>query len=865
MTLLERDAELAEISDVLRMAAGTGVDRARSSVVLVAGEAGIGKSALLRAAAATAQEIGTDVWWGACDALSTPRTLGPLVDIAELEGVGELVASGDLYSRLAGLLRRLRDRDRPVLLVIEDAHWADAATRDALTYLGRRINDTKAVLAVSFRDDEVGPQHPLRPVLGQLVAQGATRLELQGLSPTAVSALVGDRRDAAAVHRVTKGNPFYVTELAATDGDLPVTVADAVLARAFDLPQQSRAPLDVASLLPDGAELDLLREVASADSSAIDRLLHRGLLVEGAGGRLMFRHEIARLAIRDAVPGGIAQDMHARILAWLRRRPTADPARVMHHAVAAGDAAAVREFAPIAAARASAAGSHREAAEHWETLLAQVPDLEPRHRAETLQSLADELATWAGDVRTAEVRRQALAVWEEVGDTAKIGTLRGLIALRRNSADGLAEAEAAVAYCEAHAVGAPLALARAALAFDHMLARRNLEAVEIAEQAVAEAETVGDSPALGMALNALGSAMFFIDPDRALGPLSRSYEIGISAGDDHIAARAMLNIGSAAGEARAYSTAVPWLDRMIGWSTDRDLDQSRDYCLAWKARIGLEQGRWGEADVLLERLATTEDVISRIVATTVLARLRIRRGDPLGTALEDAGRLAEQVGHLQRTWPAAAARAEWLWVQGREGEISAVVEPVFAAAKQVGFDWPIGELGGWLVRVGGLSTEELGTTLAAVPGTAHPYRLQFAGDTAGALAAWEVLGCPFDAAMTKLDSGDAALRAEAVGELRRLGARAFADAAARRLRTDGVTHIPRGVRARTLNDPDGLTEREGEVLALLAEGLTNAEIAARLHLSVKTAGHHVSAILAKLGARTRTEAAVAARERAAAS
>ncbi|MFT4108042.1 ATP-binding protein [Propionicimonas sp.] len=865
MALLERDTELTEISDLLRMAAEAEVHRPRSSVVLVAGEAGMGKSALLRAAAATAQEIGADVWWGACDALSTPRTLGPFVDIAEVEGVGELIVAGNLYVRLAGLLRRLRERDKPLLLVIEDAHWADAATRDALTYLGRRINDTRAVLAVSFRDDEVDPQHPLRPVLGQLVAQGATRLELSGLSPQAVGALVGERRDAAAVHRVTKGNPFYVTELAATDGDLPATVADAVLARAFDLPPQSRAALDVASLLPDGAELDLVRDVASADSAAIDRLLHRGLLVGGAGGRLMFRHEIARLAIRDAVPGGIAQELHGRILGWLRRRPTADPARVMHHAVAAGDEAAVRDFAPVAAAKASAAGSHREAAKHWETLLAQVPDLEPRRRAETLQALADELATWAGDVRTAEVRRQALAVWEEVGDRAKIGTLRGLIALRRNSADGLADAEAAVAYCEANATGAPLALARAALAFDHMLARRNREAVEIAEQAVAEAEMIGDASALGMALNALGSAMFFIDPDRALGPLTRSYEIGVSAGDDHIAARAMLNIGSAAGEARAYAIAVPWLDRMIAWSTDRDLDQSRDYCLAWKARIRLEQGRWSEADTLLERLSATDDLISRIVATTVLARLRVRRGDPLGTALEDAGRLAEQVGHLQRTWPAAAARAEWLWVHGREREIPAVVEPAFAAAKEVGFDWPIGELGGWLVRVGELSTEDLRMALAAVPGTADPYRRQFAGDTSGALAAWELLGCPFEAAMTKLDSDDNALRAEAVGELRRLGARAFADAAARRLRIDGVTHIPRGVRPRTLNDPDGLTVREGEVLALLAEGRTNAEIASRLHLSVKTAGHHVSAILAKLGARTRTEAAAIARERAGAS
>ncbi|MBA3450408.1 MAG: AAA family ATPase [Chloroflexia bacterium] len=232
--LLERDAVLDDLRGFLREAWD-----GRGSLLFLGGEAGVGKTALLGVFAAQARSIAV-VMRGQCDALSTPRALGPLFDVASADPSLERLLSGNAPRDhlFRGLLDRLRGGNRPVVLAIEDAHWADEATLDLLRFLGRRVDATRGFVIVTYRDDEVGPRHALRYVLGDLATTSAVhRREISPLTPDGVAALAaGSGIDASVLYARTRGNPFFVTEVLAAAADIPVTVSDAVLARASRLP-----------------------------------------------------------------------------------------------------------------------------------------------------------------------------------------------------------------------------------------------------------------------------------------------------------------------------------------------------------------------------------------------------------------------------------------------------------------------------------------------------------------------------------------------------------------------------------------------------------------------------------------------------
>ena len=229
MELLERSAFLGTLAGYAAEA-GNGNGR----MVLVSGESGIGKTALVEAF--QAQLHGARWLWGACDGLATPRPLGPLFDIAAQAGgrLSELCREGATRDQLFEAFRT--ELDSPAALtvaVIEDVHWADESTIDLLRYVGRRLSRMKALVLVSYRDDEFGDD-ALLMLLGDLATQRATRrIGLPPLSDEAVRALVGQRGvDAAELCRVTGGNPFLVCE--AIEGGwpaIPPTVRDVVAAR----------------------------------------------------------------------------------------------------------------------------------------------------------------------------------------------------------------------------------------------------------------------------------------------------------------------------------------------------------------------------------------------------------------------------------------------------------------------------------------------------------------------------------------------------------------------------------------------------------------------------------------------------------
>lgn len=292
----------------------------------------------------------------------------------------------------------------------------------------------------------------------------------------------------------------------------------------------------------------------------------------------------------------------------------------------------------------------------------------------------------------------------------------------------------------------------------------------------------------------------------------------------------------------------------MNWCAARDLDSFRESALSWQARCLLEQGRWDEAGAAAAAVVGSHlrSGPGYAMALTVVGRLRGRRGDPDALApLDEAWSVVESSADLRQLWPVAAARAESAWLGGKAPQITGLVTETYRLAVQTRHPWAIGELGHWM-WVGGAATDSAARVAA-------PYTLQAAGDWAGAARLWKGLGCPYEAALAMSCDDDPDRQLAALQELHRLGAWPAAELVARQLRRRGIRSLPRRPRRATRNNPAQLTERELDVLALLAEGLRNVDISAALHISPKTVDHHVSAILSKLGVDSRKEAASWAR------
>jgi predicted ATPase len=274
MRLIERESQLAALHQYADEAS-----QGHGRLVLISGEAGVGKSVLLEE---FAQGLEDARWlWAACDGLFTPAALGPLLDIAsQLDGeLLRLCRAEARRDQLYGaLLGQLGDLESLTVLAIEDVHWADEATLDLLSYLGRRIQHLRVLLLVTYRDDALAVDDPLRLTLGTLASQRATRrLSLATLSVGGVGILArGSGIDAAELHQLTAGNPFFVTEVVQAGSDaLPASVRDAVLARTRTLKTQARDALEVAALIGSRMQSELLVTLID-DPLIMDELISRG-------------------------------------------------------------------------------------------------------------------------------------------------------------------------------------------------------------------------------------------------------------------------------------------------------------------------------------------------------------------------------------------------------------------------------------------------------------------------------------------------------------------------------------------------------------------------------------------------------------
>jgi DNA-binding CsgD family transcriptional regulator/tetratricopeptide (TPR) repeat protein len=847
MQLVEREELLTGLGAFLQQAEAGG------RLVLVAGEAGVGKTSLVRTFADRCS--GARVLWGACDPLSTPRPLAPFHDMAPVAQL--LTSRPGRHELLTALLEELSLR---TLMVVEDVHWADEATLDALRFVGRRITTTRSLVLATFRDEELGADHPLRAVLGDLATTaGYERLQVPALTPEGVSALAdGYALDAERLYRATGGNPFYVTEVLAAPGwTVPATVADAVLAHVSRLSADARALVDLVSLAPGGLEPRIAESILTDTGAALDEAVARGVLVV-SGPRVAFRHELARLAVEEAVAAGRRRGLQQRLLEALEAA-TADPARLAHHADAAGLADRVLRYAPEAAREASARGAHREAARQYERAVAHADGLPPAELADLLMRWDDERTGFVGPPERIALLERVVDLRRQSGDRRGLGATLALLSLtvwgEGRSRDAFDLVARAVEVLESLPPGPELAHAYAVYSIEEMLTRHGREAVDWGTRAIQLAEQVGASTALHTALNAVGAArLVCFEQLEGADDLLRSAELASIAGEDFAVGRALGNLGASLGELRQYERAAAYLERAIAFDDEHDLDGLGGYATSWLAKIRFEQGRWDEADALAAEALRRREVMIIIPITALCTQGRIgaRRDDvDADRLLEEAWTLAERTGDLQRLWPVAAGRAESAWLAGREEAIEELVGQTYRQACELGIAWAIAELGFWLWRAG---------TLARLPAeaAARPFALHAAGDWRAAADAWAQLGCPYEQAEALADGDEAAMR-ESLAILGRLGAGPAADRVRSRMRSAGVSRVPARPRTATRAAPAQLTRRQLEVLTLLEGGLSNAEIARALFISEKTTAHHVSAILQKLDAASRGEAAAAAR------
>ena len=840
--LWERREALDSLERLLRDSAAGG------RVALVGGEAGIGKSSLV---GEFARRCGTRVLWGACDSLVTPRALGPPHDIGRDAGgrLAQLLGGGAGPEELfAAFLDELAGA--ATVVVVEDVHWADEATLDWLTFLGRRIARLPALLVVTYRDDEVGPDHPLRRTLAALPSALTASVPIAPLSHECVlkqARLSGV--DGETVYRRAGGNPLLVTELMKTDA--PVAVENLILERLRLLPPAARELAHLVSVVPTRADA-----AVDGTDEAVDVAFAAGVLVPSGDG-VAFRHELLRSTVERSLSPVRRAALHRRVLAALEAAPGADPSRLAHHARSAGDAAAVLRYARLAGTAAARQGAHREAADHLTAAAAVAGELDRPERADLLERLG-HAAYLAGRIEQAiDARQQALRLREELGQPSGMGeNLRWLSrtlwwAGRRG--EGHRAAERAVEVLETAPPGAELARAYAMQAQLQLTAHHLTDAARWARRARDLADRIGDGETLVQAEITLGVAEAHRDFTSldGLWELNRAAE---AAGLTEQAARAAMNPAiSIADEFAWYDEhAVDLHERAMRYLEEHDLDGYVVYLLGSRARLRLERGEWAgalaDADTAL---GSDEVTLSSILPALVRGRILAARGaEDARSTLDEAARLTAAADDVVTVAPIADARAELLhWSGDTPGAQRVVREGLRDTAGLEGVEFLVGRLAYRLHRLGG-------ETL--LDGVAEPYRWMIEGDWRRAEQEWGRRGGVLLRAEA-LSLGDEAAAGEALRILDGLEATRAADFLRAELRKRGVVRVPRGPRRTTKANVAGLTPRQVDVLALIAEGLSNAEIAARLTLSPKTVDHHISAVLAKLGVTSRGQAAAEAR------
>ena len=778
MRLIERESQLAALYQYAGEAS-----QGQGRLVLISGEAGVGKSVLLEE---FAQELDEARWlWSGCDGLFTPAALGPLLDIASrLDGeLLQLCRAEAKRDQLYGaLLRQLSDLRPRTVIAIEDVHWADEATLDLLSYLGRRIQHLGVLLLVTYRDDALVTNDPLRLTFGALASQRATRrLSLPTLSISGVATLAnGSGIDPTELHRLTAGNPFFVTELlqAGSDG-LPVSVRDAVLARTRTLSTQARDALDTAALIGARMQAELL--VSLIDNPLVtDELISDGLLIKD-GDDLRFRHEIARVAIEGAIPPYRKAAIHTKIIEALLASGSDDDARLAFHAEGAGNAELVLTYAPRAGRRAAALGARREAAAQYERALRFVPATDVRTRAELLDNLAKQLSFFE---EWEEKCSEAVALWNALGDSRRESD--SLLSLAWGSwwlcrgTDFRQAGEAALKLAEPLGPSPQLAWASNTLAFRRMNEGRYQDSLSLIRQVHGMAAQLGLGDVISDCLTLEAQVVRALGEDWTA-PMGAALQIALSGGHEFRAYNAFLFLYILYCADLRNDEAEQIFNDALAYCDLHDV--GKPCLLAERAGVLEKLGRWDECvstigAVLDERKVTRAN---RMQSLSILAKVMARRGqDGYWQYLDEAR--DSSIGLEEREWLifVGLARIEAYWLEGRLDAARAELARIRDAS--AGLAVPYRR---WLA----LWTRRL--TGVAEPVDLEPFASYVAGDAAHAAELWDRLGYRYEAALALLDTKEETHLRESLAWLSNLGAEAAARLVRQTMRAGHPLHSRR--------------------------------------------------------------------------
>ncbi|MES9605211.1 AAA family ATPase [Actinomadura sp. NPDC000929] len=918
--------------------AAYGEARHAATVVLVGGEAGMGKTRLVRDFTSGLGSSARTVVGGCTDLGMDGPPFGPFVTALRrlVRAMGVPAATrllpGGGRRGLARLLPELGEddgdpdralgrarlfeeilllleggaADRPLVVVLEDLHWADRSTGELLAFLAQNVGGPGLLLVGTYRPDEITAAHPLRPLVSRV--EGVHRIALAGLTRDAVAQQVGalldhepDEPRVDRIFRRSGGNPLFVEALVDA-GDAPVRSLRELLRTDVErLPEPSRRVVHAAAVAAGPVEHTLLAALTGMGDLEFEdalRPLVRRRLLDVVEGGYAFRRDLIREAVYDGLLPGERVRLHRRCAEAISADPRLVPAdraliEIAVHWYAAGEDARAAEAAWRAAESARRAYAYAERHRMLDRVLRlwdRLPDLPDRigaDRAAVLE-MAAEACLNAGELE-AGIAVATAALDESPGPERAAALLEIRAALRdRNGEDPLPDLGRAVRSLPP----APLSAVRGRLLAELATAQRNHRRFAPARAAAEEALEIGrrtrDRAVQARALVTLGAlAAAGADPATASDLFGQAGAAAADAGAHDtrlLVAATESDALEAAGEhARAARVAREGMALADGLG----LARTRGTLLAPNLSESLlSLGRWAEAsEVNRNALSLAPPPLYQAYLRMIQATVDLRRGDldragaaagqaraamrgnsrgeesclepdlldcRLARVRQDAGALTAVVGHVlddhdllaspRYGWPLLLAAAQGLNDHRRAG---GSMERLITWAGKL-------TVGGRLQRAYQVTFE----AEAGEPGLGAWHR---------AIAAWRDLEQPYALAETLVRAARAALSAqdrkqaavllaEATSIATGLGAaplRAEAEKLARRSRlTSGAAAPPARREA-----PAGLTGRELEVLELVAAGLSNRQIGERLFISAKTAGVHVSNILAKLGVTTRLEAA----------
>jgi DNA-binding CsgD family transcriptional regulator len=942
--LLGRDQEMTTLVEALEAAAV-----GSPSTMLVGGDAGIGKTRLITEFAHRSE---TKLLWGGClplgergvpylpfidiirslddsERAALPEALGTLIPSTEGAGGHRAISRAHLFQSLIDFLDTVADPG-PLIVVVEDLHWADRSTRDLIDFLIGLLRDQRLLLVGSFRSDDLRTDHPLRPALAEWTKKpSVNRIDLTPLSAEdslrLITPLLSDLPLDQTLRLVERaeGNPFFLEELAAAGADRsgpPGPLRDLLLRRANDLSSDLLRLLRIASAGTDAIDDDVVSQVAGLDTETTRALLRAGIEAQVLvldNGRCRFRHALLAEVMHEDLLPAERRDYHAAYADVLgaSSNPVPPGELAMHQAEAGrvDDAlvawVAAGETAEKQFAFAEAQQAYQSASALWE--LAEDPeDLAGFGRVELLRRLA-EAAFLAGEAQVAcDTARRALSEIDEVADPVTAGLVYHRLARYIRNTDeysrALALQERAVALVPATPPSPDRAEVLSGLALIHQFENRYHKARDLSLQAIEVAVPTGAVEAEIRARNTLGETICILeDLDRGLSMIDEALDLARRTGNAHEQARALWNMqanrffGGRMAEFVEHSgstiatlrvTQPHWIvDHMVDtadalqvlgrWEeADAMLDDARRQFPLLADRIGVPEllvarGELAEARALVESQAVLlvgyigPDVTGRVWNLVNRAQIELAAGNHaeaiglIDQALDSYPSLDKPV-YISQGLAIGLRSAAEIARAGKPGRDTGAEEAMAAGERfyqgmveRMAFPGPAD---GWKREVGCLAAQ-CHAEVARLRGVVDPDAWAQARDQ------WMALSMPYRAAYCGYRWAEEALASGAdKGEVEP-GLRELADT----LDGMGVSLLGAEVRGlarraridlgdRYASNRFGLTDREREVLAQLARGRTNRQIAEELYIGEKTASVHVSNILRKLGAANRGEAAAKA-------